>query len=140
MAFKIILDSNIILDLTLERSADYLDLQKIYENIVDGHLECYTTSIIIQTSAYWIEKKKGVHSAKKILLALLNDITVIEAPHGVIVSALYSNMPDIEDAVQYYMAMHHNIDAFISRDKEFIKSAMPKLPIYNPADFISKFF
>jgi predicted nucleic acid-binding protein len=139
MAFKIILDTNIILDLVLERSTDYPDLTQIYTSIINGDFKCYTTSVIIQTSSYWITKEKGAANAKKILLALLNDVTVIEANQNIIVAALQSNINDIEDALQYYTALHHNLDAFITRDKAFIKSAIPQLPVYNPAGFIKKF-
>lgn len=139
MAFKIILDTNIILDLTLERTHDYADLRKIYARITGGYLKCYTTTSIIQTSAYWLVKERGVLQTKKIILAILNDITVIEASHNIVVDAMYSTMDDIEDAMQYYTAVHHKLDAFISRDKDFIKSAISKLPVYHPEDFIRKF-
>jgi predicted nucleic acid-binding protein len=139
MAFKIMLDTNIILDLTLERSEDYLDLRKIYSGIISGRFRAYTTTSIIQTSSYWLTKKKGTLQTKTIFLAILNDIKVIEAPHDVVTDAMNSHIDDIEDALQYYTALHHNLDAFISRDKDFIQSATPKLRVYHPADFIKKF-
>lgn len=139
MAFKIILDANIILDLVLERSNDHADLKRIYAGIINRNFYCYTTTSIIQICSYWIAKEKGVANAKKILLALLNDVTVIEATQNAIVTALQSTFSDIEDALQYYTALQHNVDAFISRDKGFIKSAIPQLPVYNPSDFIKKF-
>ncbi len=139
MAFKIMLDTNIILDLILQRSNDYLDLRKIYNGIIAGDFRCYTTSIIVQTSSYWLTKEKGPLQAKQILLALLNDIDVLEASHEVVVNALQSNINDIEDAMLYYTAVHHKIDTLISRDKNFIKSALPNLPVYHPADFVRKY-
>ncbi|HWB25003.1 MAG TPA: type II toxin-antitoxin system VapC family toxin [Chitinophagaceae bacterium] len=140
MAFKIILDTNVILDLTLQRSNDYLDLEKIYLRIIAGDFECYTTTVIIQTSSYWLTKERGALQAKKILVALLNDVRIIDASQDIVTAALLSDMQDIEDALQYYTALHHNLDAFISRDKAFIKSATPKLPVYTPSAFIKNFF
>jgi predicted nucleic acid-binding protein len=139
MAFKIILDTNIILDLVLERSKDQVGLKKFYASVINGDFKCYTTTAIIQTSSYWITKEKGSANAKRILLALLNDVTIIEATQHTVVTALQSNFTDIEDALQYYTALQHNVDAFISRDKDFIKSAIPQLPVYHPLEFIKKF-
>jgi predicted nucleic acid-binding protein len=140
MASKIILDTNILLDLTLQRSQDYTDLRKIYTGIINGNFKGYTTTAIIQTSAYWLTKHRGPAQAKAIILALLNNITVIEATHSVVVDAMQSNMEDTEDALQYYTAMHHKLDAFISRDRAFINASTPKLAVYHPADFIRIYF
>lgn len=140
MASKIILDTNIILDLVLQRSNDYAELHKIYNAIVSGIFRAYTTTSIIQICSYWLEKAMGVNNSKKTLTALLNDLQVIDAPHNVVVAALLSNMTDFEDALQYYTALHHNIEIFISRDKHFIKSASPNLPVYPPLEFVKKYF
>lgn len=53
--------------------------------------------------------------------------------------AANSQMTDIEDALQYYTAMHHKMDYFISMDKNLIKSAMPNLPVYTPENFLKEF-
>ncbi len=45
-------------------------------------------------------------------------------------------MSDIEDALQYYTAMHHKLDYFISRDKGLKKAAIPVLPVCSPEEFI----
>jgi predicted nucleic acid-binding protein len=47
-------------------------------------------------------------------------------------------MTDIEDALQYYTAMHHKVDYFISLDKNLIKSAIPVLPILTPEEFLKE--
>jgi len=46
-------------------------------------------------------------------------------------------MTDIEDALQYYTALHHKIDFFITEDKDLQKSAIPNLPVYSSQDFLN---
>jgi len=139
MASKIILDANILLDFILKRSSDYASLQKIYSEIVDGNLKNHITTSIIHTCGYWLTKAIGSNHAKQVILTLLNDTMVIDASQAIVVDSLHSNMADIEDALQYYTALEHKIDFFISRDAKFIKSAKPALPIYTPSDFVKKF-
>ncbi len=51
--------------------------------------------------------------------------------------ALNSSMDDIEDALQYYTAVHFKIDYFITRDKDFIKQGLPALPISTHEAFLN---
>ena len=139
MASKIILDANILLDFILKRSADYTVLEKIYSEIVKGNLKNHITTSIIHTCGYWLTKAIGSSHAKQVILTLLNDTMVMDASQAIVVDSLHSNMTDIEDALQYYTALEHKIDFFISRDAKFIKSAKPGLPIYTPSDFVKKF-
>ncbi len=139
MVSKIILDANIILDIILLRSDDVDDLKKIYGAIVEEKFKGYTTTSIIHTCAYWLKRTKSIEAAKTAILAMLNDIKVIDARHEKIVNALQSDMPDVEDALQYYIAIDHQLDCFITKDKKFIKAAKPQLPVYDPAGFIKKY-
>jgi hypothetical protein len=47
-------------------------------------------------------------------------------------------MDDIENAMQYFTAVHHKLDYFLTRDKQLGKMAMPALPVYTPEDFLKK--
>ena len=135
MASKILLDANILLDLTLKREA-YKEATAVFELIISGRLKAYITPSILHITSYWLTKSYGIAKAKKLLLTLLVDITVIDMPHEIALTALHSSIDDIEDALQYYTAIHHKIDFFISRDKQLQKAAIPVLPVYTPGDLI----
>ena len=139
MASKIILDVNIIMDISLKRSDDLDELVQIYSAIVAGKFRCHITTSMIHICGHWLRKAFGLEETRKVLLTILNDLKVIDAPHDKVVASLHSNFYDIEDSLQYYTALHHNIDCFISRDKQFINSALPQLPVYHPKEFIKRF-
>jgi predicted nucleic acid-binding protein len=139
MAFKIILDANILIDLTLQHSDDYEDLALINQKIVDHTFQGFITTSIIYINAYWITKALGTDNTKKVLITILNDLKVIDASHSIIEDALYSDMKDIVDALQYYAALHYRLDFFISRDKQFIRSGKSILPVIHPKDFIKTY-
>jgi predicted nucleic acid-binding protein len=69
----------------------------------------------------------------------LKNVKVIDCNHETALNAISSQLTDIEDALQYYTAINHKVDYFISLDKQFIKSALPVLPIYTPQEFLKEF-
>jgi hypothetical protein len=73
------------------------------------------------------------------LLSFLTDVKTIDVPFIVVQQALKSDMPDVEDSLQYYAALHHNLDYFISRDKPLKKFALSQLPIIHPKEFFEHF-
>ena len=76
---------------------------------------------------------------KRILIAVMSDFKLIEATHATMEDALYSDMKDIEDALQYYTAVQNRIEVFISKDKNFIKASKSILPVMHPKEFIEKY-
>ena len=136
MALKVILDANILLDFTLKRS-DYEVSKKIIELAVKGRIQAYITPSIVHIVGYWLSKAYGHLKAKELLLTLLIDILVIDISHEITLNALHSKIKGIEDALQYYTALHHGMDYFITQDKALKKGAIPNLPIYTCEEFLS---
>ena len=138
MAFKIFLDANIILDFTLKR--DTFEVSgKIIELIVNRRIQGFITPSIVHIVGYWLTKGYGNAKAKELLLLLLTDLVVIDVSHEVVLTALHSKITDIEDALQYYTALNHKLDYFISLDKKLSRFALPILPIYKPQEFLNEF-
>jgi predicted nucleic acid-binding protein len=135
MASKIFIDANILLDFTLQRS-NYEEAKKLIELVIKGELQGYVTPAIIHITGYWLTKSYGAKKAKEILLMLLSDIRVIDASHSVTINALHSKINDIEDALQYYSALHHKLDYFITKDGQLKKEGIPILPIYGLNEFL----
>ncbi len=135
MASKAFLDANVLLDLTLKRDG-FESAKKIIELAIQGHVNLYTSSSIIHIVGYWLGKAYTTDQAKNILLALLDDVQVLETDHETVIHALQSSIVDIEDAIQYHTGILHGIDRFISRDKILRKSSQPALPIQTPEEFL----
>lgn len=137
MASRVFLDANILLDFTLKREA-YPVARKIMELVVNGQIQAFITPSIVHIAGYWLTKAYGNAKAKELLLTLLADVSVIDIGHEITLTALHSKIKDIEDALQYYTAIHHKVDIFISRDKDLQKAAIPTLPVYTPDEFIKE--
>ena len=135
MASKIFLDANIILDLTLKREG-YLQAKQITETAILGQISLYTSSSIIHIAGYWLTKTYGSNKAKELLLALLDDVRILETNHETTTNALHSKIIDIEDAIQYHTALYYKLDGFISRDRLLQKMSASNLPVYTPGEFL----
>ena len=136
MAVKIFIDANVLLDFTLQRE-HYEDAKEIMSRVVNNEVQAYITSSVLHIAGYWLSKTYGSAKTKDILLTLLKEIYVIDLPHQIAITALNSRMNDIEDAIQYYAAIHHQIDYFISRDKQLKKDGIAVLPVYSPEEFFN---
>jgi predicted nucleic acid-binding protein len=137
MAFRIFLDANILLDFTLKRD-DYAVSRKLIEWAVKGRVQAFITPSIVHITGYWLTKAYGPAKAKELLLTLLADIQIIDIGQETTINALHSKMNDIEDSLQYYSAMHHKLDYFITRDKGLKKSAIAVLPVCSPEEFLEE--
>ncbi len=135
MAVKIFLDANVLLDYALRREF-HDEAKEILELVINYQVDAFITSSVLHIVGYWTSKSYGNTKAKEMLLNLLTDITVIDIPHETALIALHSKINDIEDALQYYTAIHHRLDYFISRDKQLQKDGIPLLPVYSPLEFI----
>jgi len=138
MASKVFLDANILLDFALKRDA-YEVSKKIIELAVNGQVQAFITPSIVHIVGYWLTKAYGNTKAKELLLTLLADVYVIDISHEITLNALHSKIKDIEDALQYYTAMHHKLDYFITQDKDLQKESIPTLPVYTPEEFLKEF-
>jgi len=138
MASKIFFDANILLDLTLKRS-NYDNSRLIMELAVDHKIEAYTSTSILHILGHYLTKAYGYSHAKELMLSLLVTLTIIDITHETAVMALSSNITDIEDALQYYTAIHHKLNYFISGDKQLQKSSIPALPVFTAQEFLKVF-
>lgn len=135
MASKVFFDANILLDFTLKRD-EHEQSKQIIELAVNGTVQAFITPSIVHIVGYWLTKAYGNAKAKELLLTLMADVRVIDLPHEIVLNALHSKITDIEDALQYYTAVHHKLDYFISRDKQLKKQSIPILPVYTPRELL----
>lgn len=136
MASRVFFDANILLEHSLGRE-NFTDVRQLFIFIEEGSLSAFTSTSVIQTCGYLLLKEYGDKITREILLNLLSFITIIDCRHEIVVLALNSSISDPEDAIQYYTALDHKIDYFISLDKNLAKEAIPILPVYSPAVFLA---
>jgi predicted nucleic acid-binding protein len=138
MAYKIFLDANVILDHSLKRKG-YENVKNIFLATESGILKAYISSSILHILYYILNKELSNKICKEILINILTETTIIDTPQDVAINAIVSKFDDTEDALQYYTAMHHKLEYFITSDRKLKKEATSLLPIYYPSEFVKEF-
>ena len=135
---KLLLDTNIILDILLERSDFFNDALDMLEGAISRGDRLYLSSSAA-TDIYYIVRKNTKSKEKaldciKSLNAILTFATVDEK---CIISATQSKLNDYEDAVVEAVAKNLNVDYIITRDISHFKNSAKKAII--PTQYISLF-
>lgn len=122
---KVLLDTNIVLDLLLEREPFSADAKTIFTLIetkkIDGVL-CATT---ITTLYYLISKQMNKIKTNKIIESLLSIFSVASVDKTVLLDSLKNSGTDFEDSVIYTSSKFSNVDIILTRDaKGFKKSTV----------------
>ena len=134
---KILLDTNIILDIALERREFFEKSKELMLTINKLCIPSYVTATTVTDIYYILKKSKGHQLTITFLKNLFDFIDIAGVSKEVIVSALNSELTDFEDAVQTECANQNDITIIITRNiADFKKS---NLEIFTPSEFISQF-
>jgi predicted nucleic acid-binding protein len=136
MKSALFLDTNVVLDIVLDRSEFVKEGKEILllKNMdkVDLHLSALTLS----TVAYF--SKKFGKNPVSVISSILKWCDVVDLKKEHFESSILSKFKDFEDALQYFGAREiKGIDYIITRNiSDFKYSA---IPILTPADFLANF-
>jgi predicted nucleic acid-binding protein len=132
---KVLLDTNVILDIALERQPFEASAARILEASDFDQFHLFITASMATDIYYLARKARGRETAIAFLKDLLDLVDVCEVDKTVLLEALDAGFPDFEDAVQNSAAGKAKIDAIVTRNKDdFAKSG---LLIYHPDQFVS---
>ena len=131
---RVLLDTNIILDLLLKRQPFAQDAAAIWDANRQGRCEGYVSAITPVTVFYVARKMAGVAEAQRMVAEILRAFLVCAVNFNVLQAALTLPLNDYEDAVQVAGAETHSLDAIITRDLEDFAGA--SIRVFSPADFL----
>jgi len=131
---KVLLDTNIIIDLLAKRDPFYQEAARLFSFADKGKVLLFTSALSVANVNYVLLKQGNPEVAKQILRNLKLIVGIISIDEKSISLALNDNeFSDFEDALQYFSAIENNIDIIISRNlKDFEKS---KLPVMTAGQF-----
>lgn len=134
---KILIDTNIILDLLAKRKEFYLDSKRIFSLADNKQIELYISTLSIANSHYILHEMLKNKKAKEILRKFKVLVTSISLSDKIVELALNdSNFKDFEDGIQFYSAMVAKCELIITRNTKDFKNS--SIPIMKPNEFLSK--
>jgi predicted nucleic acid-binding protein len=133
---RILIDTNIVLDLLLERDPFVEDAINLFDQIERGNLAGYITATTITNIFYIIRKTEGREVALAAINRLLIGLQLCAVDRQTVETALSLGLKDFEDSIQLACATLNQLDGIITRDrKDFIGSS---LPIYAPTEILKQ--
>ncbi|NCB53587.1 MAG: PIN domain-containing protein [Epsilonproteobacteria bacterium] len=131
---RVLLDTNVVLDLLLDREPFSELAQAIFLNVESKHVEGFLCPTTLTTLYYLLGKhldKKQCNQTMENLLALF-ETTHLTKP--VLVDSVRSVGSDFEDSVIYTSAKHTKIDVIVTRDTTGFKNSAIK--VMSPQEFL----
>ena len=126
---KVLLDTNIVLDLLMDRMPFSEYAVVLFSKVEQGTIIGYLCGATITTVYYLIAKTVGATRAQEEIRKLLSLFEVAPVNRHVLESALAADFNDFEDAVIHEAACHVGAEALVTRNqKDFRKS---RIPVYS---------
>jgi len=125
---KVLVDTNIILDLLAKREAFYSEAQELFTLADKKKVLLYVSSLTLANTYYVLSQSLKIENARKILRKFKVLVDVLPMDDKIIDLALDSEFDDFEDAIQYFTAIENNLDLIVTRNlKDFKHSTIPVL-------------
>jgi predicted nucleic acid-binding protein len=134
---KILLDTNVVLDVAMKRQAFYPDAVAVLNKLKlnQNNISAYISSSIAMNTVYILGKATNQEQALLFLQDLIKTIGIIGVGKKTIINAILSGGKDFEDAVQEQAAIENGIDIIITRNvKDFQETET--LKIMTPGEFL----
>jgi len=131
---RVLIDTNIVLDVLLNREKHVRDSAIIISKVQEGILEGYLAAHTIATLYYFGRKHIGPDAAKRFLVELIKIFRIARVDEYVIEQSLSLSLPDFEDAVVCASADASDTVAVITRDKDGFKRAT--MPVFSPSEML----
>lgn len=136
MIQKVFLDTNVLVDLLLEREPYAHQTEQIFHLRDEYEFEIFVSALSLANIAYIMDKiKKRPHA---IIGKILQLAIVVELNHEVIRETVVSKFEDFEDGLQYFSASRiEGIDAIVTRNKKDFRHSL--IRVATPQEFLESF-
>jgi predicted nucleic acid-binding protein len=131
---KILLDTNVILDILLDREPFAETAVLLFKAAHKKEIPMFMTATTVTDLYYITRKEKGKSKALDFIGELIGIVDVVSVDKNIIVEALRTDLTDFEDAIQVCSANREGIATIVTRnEKDFIGSG---LNMQSPSEFL----
>ena len=113
---KVFVDTNVVLDVLLQRYPFWQDSLRIFQFAELGEIEAYVSASSMTDIFYVANKKLSTPVARQAIEGLLGLFRVVGVDADDLSNALHVPIHDFEDALQAYCAFKAGADVLLTRD------------------------
>ena len=132
---KLLVDTNIVLDLLAKREPFYESSAKLFSLADKKKITLSISSLTFANTNYVLTRLKTADKAREILRRFRVLVNVLSIDDKVIDLALNDlSFKDFEDGLQYYSAIENGQDIIITRDLSDFKES--RIPVMTPEEYL----
>jgi predicted nucleic acid-binding protein len=136
MAFNVFFDTNIIVDFLDPLRPFHHESIRLFTLLERGIFKAYYSESVVTTTAYVIRKDYPKNEICEIIANLNKKILLVPCNAENIFNATAKFPPDFEDGLLYEIALHRQLDYFITcNTKDFKRIQNEMLPVINSKEF-----
>lgn len=115
---KILIDTNIILDVLTKREPFYINSARVWTLVREEIIEGCISAISVNNLYYILSKLKGLKAAESFIDQILEDFGIIALTKDILKQARTIPKKDFEDLIQYFSAIHEGCEGIVTRNKK----------------------
>jgi len=131
---KILVDTNIVLDLLAKRKEFFTEAQELFTLSDQNKVKLYISALTFANTYYILSQKLKSNDTRSILRRFKVLVKVLSLNEKIINLSLDSEFKDFEDAIQYYTCIENEIDIILTRNLKDFK--LSKIPVLSARDYI----
>jgi predicted nucleic acid-binding protein len=133
---KLLIDTNIVLDLLAKREPFYESAAQVFTLADKQKLKLGVSSITFANTNYVLSRLSSAKEAREILRKFKILVQILELNEKIVELALNDDdFADFEDGLQYYTAVEHNQEVIITRDLKDFKES--KIPVMTAEEYLT---
>ncbi len=135
MAYKVFVDSDVIIDLFTDREPFANSASSLFELNERGEINIYISAVSINNIYYIVRRYLGHKSTLNVIDDLMQITEVLGTTKTEIRQALANNFKDFEDSIQYSTALTvKGIDAIVTRNVKHYSNS--EIAIFTAENYI----
>lgn len=134
---KVLIDTNVIIDLLAKREEFYADSLELFSLADRSKVHLVISTLSIANTHYLLNDVMKMKNAKSIIRKFKVLVASYALNDKIVELALNDKgFKDFEDGIQYYTALEANCKAIITRNIKDFKSS--SIPVFQPKEYLIK--
>ena len=133
---RVLLDTNILLDVLLNREPWVNEARQIWLNNDTGQLDAYSTASTLTDIFYVARRIAGLEKARAAIRICLDAFAICPVDRMALEQAAALSGNDFEDNLQIVCARINGLDAIVTRDKAGFSTTSPL--ILSPSELLAR--
>ncbi len=134
---KILVDTNVILDLLAKREKFYLDSLQLFSLADQSKIQLIISTLSIANTHYLLNDVMKMKDARVVIRKFKVLVNSYSLSDKIVELALNDkSFKDFEDGIQFYTALEANCNAIVTRNTKDFKNS--SIPVFRPKEYLVK--